>query len=173
MINAPYPRRYGRSVFRLCCLYGFTDCIEYLLSLEKNYQTKVDIFSHSGLMEACWGNKTETIFYLVENVYHPSKVKLKPKPTTTKSGEIQRSRNEAKKLKSKNKGETEAMFDINAWADDWIGTTAINLAARANNVEVMKLLAETYKDNILIEIEAAASGYSPFGNGMFLYILAL
>ena len=66
----------GYSLFHVLCEKGHLECIKYLLSIEKHFDTKIDKFKKSpGLkmspfLLACSFNHIETINYLLTNVYN-------------------------------------------------------------------------------------------------------
>ena len=64
-----------RSIFHVLAGIGSLDCIKYLISIEKNYTTKIDwytkdAYGQTPLLGAFNVNQDETAIYLLENVYN-------------------------------------------------------------------------------------------------------
>ena len=70
----------GDTIIHVLCQNGHLDCIKYLLSIETNYNTKINWFKKNGMngttpfLTACNQNRTETIICLLDNVYKHNKL---------------------------------------------------------------------------------------------------
>ena len=111
----------GYSLFHILCQKGHIDCLDYLLSIENKYTTKIKIFETvsrndmNGLILACDSNQTEMAKYLIDNVYTED---------TIKNGD----------------------FDINSV--NKLGCTAFWRSSFRGNEELVRYIYEKYKNYV-------------------------
>ena len=67
-------------MFHVIAQYGYLNCISYLISIEKNYNTKIDWYKKdirtgmTPLLKACNLNQPKTAIYLLNNIHKNDKL---------------------------------------------------------------------------------------------------